>query len=71
MGGPAAGRQAAATNGPLIAAQTAAVVAGNVTLNLFSAPTGGSAITTTAAQWDAAATISVQYTASFPGASPE
>lgn len=71
MGGPAPGSQAAATNGPLIFAQTVAISAGNLTLNLFNAPTAGLAITTTAAQWDYASTLVVQYTAAFPGNNPE
>jgi hypothetical protein len=71
MGGPAPGAQAAATNGPLIAVQSAAISSGNVTCNLFSAPTGGSAITTTTAAWDRAATVMVQYTAAYPSNNPE
>ena len=71
MGGPAPGAQAAATNGPLIAAQTVAVSSGNLTMNLFSAPTGGSAITTTTATWDRPSTVMVQYTAGYTGANPE
>ncbi len=71
MGGPAPGAQAAATNGPLIAAQTVAISAGNITMNLFSAPTAGSAITTTAAAWDRPCTVMVQYTASYPSNNPE
>lgn len=71
MGGPAPGNQAAATNGPLIAAQSVAISSGNVTLNLFSAATGGSAITTTAAAWDIPATVMVQYTAAYTGNNPE
>jgi hypothetical protein len=71
MGGPAPGAQAAATNGPLIAAQSVAISSGNVTMNLFSAPTGGSAITTTAAAWDRACTVMVEYTAGYTGANPE
>lgn len=71
MGGVAPGAQAAATNGPLISAQTVAISAGNVTMNLFSAPTGGSAITTTTAAWDRPCTVSVQYTASYTGNNPE
>jgi hypothetical protein len=60
----APGNQAAATNGPLIYAQSAAVSSGNVTLNLFSAPTGGSAITCTAGAWERAMEIVLNYTAS-------
>jgi hypothetical protein len=58
------GNQAAATNGPLIYAQSAATSAGNVTLNLFSAPTAGSAITTTTAAWERAMVIALSCTAS-------
>jgi hypothetical protein len=61
--GPVPGLQPAATNGPTLYAQTVASSAGNVTLNLFSAPTSGSAITTTAASWDRAASVVVYYTA--------
>lgn len=57
------GSQAAATNGPKIFTQSVAVSSGNVTLNLFSALTGGSAITTTTASWDTPAEIFVLYTA--------
>jgi hypothetical protein len=71
MAGPAPGAQAAATNGPLINVQTPAISAGNITLNLFSAATGGSAITTTTATWDRAATVLVQYTAAYPSNNPE
>lgn len=65
------GAQAAATGGPDIFVQSGAVSAGNVTGNLFSAGTGGSAITTTTAAWDRAATIYVLYKASYTGANPE
>ena len=71
MAGPAPGAQAAATNGPLVNVQTPAVSASNVTLNLFNAATGGAAVTTTTASWDRAATVMVQYTASFPAFNPE
>jgi hypothetical protein len=69
--GPAPGAQSAALNGPLIYPQTVAISAGNATLNLFNLPTGGSAITTTSAQWDRASTIVVQYTATYPNNIPE
>jgi len=62
MSGPAGG-QAAATNGPLIYTQSNTVSAGNVTCNLFSAATSGSAITTTSAAWDRAASLYVFCTA--------
>jgi hypothetical protein len=38
---------------------------------LFSAATGGSAITTTTAAWDAAATILVSFLAVYSGNNPE
>jgi len=57
------GNQAAATNGPLIYAQGAATSGGNVTLNLFSAPSAGSAITTTSGGWERAMVIALQVTA--------
>ena len=59
------GSQAAATNGPSLYVQAAAVSAGNIismTLNTLPG-TGGSAVTTTAAAWDRAAGIVVTYTA--------
>lgn len=71
MGGPAPGAQAAATNGPLVYPQSVAVSGGNVTCTLFNAPTGGSQLTTTTAVWDRAATIVVQYTATYPSNIPE
>lgn len=71
MAGPAPGAQAAATNGPLVNVQAAAIAAGNVTLNLFNAATGGAAVTTTTAAWDRPSTLMVQYTASFPAFNPE
>jgi hypothetical protein len=73
MAGPAPGAQAAATNGPLINVQSVSVVAvaGCIQLNLFSLATGGSAITTTTAAWDRAATVVVQYTAVYPSNNPE
>jgi len=61
--GPAPGAQAAATNGPVLYPQSVAVSAGNVTLNLFSAYTAGSAATTTVAAWDRAGTVTVHFTA--------
>jgi hypothetical protein len=60
----ASGNQSTATNGPQIFAQGVAVSAGNCTLNLFSALTGGSAITCTAGAWERAVTIVLQYTLS-------
>lgn len=71
MGSPAPGAQAAATNGPLIYAQSVAVSSGNITLNLFSAPVSGSAVTTTTASWDRPCTIAVEYTAVYTGNNPE
>jgi hypothetical protein len=65
------GAQAAATNGPNIFAQTVAVSSGNLTLNLFNAATGGSAITTTTAAWDRAATLLVEFTATYTSNNPE
>jgi hypothetical protein len=65
------GAQAAATNGPNIFAQTVAVSSGNLTLNLFSAPIAGSAITTTTATWDRAAALFVQFTATYASNNPE
>lgn len=59
------GNQAAATNGPLIFAQSVATSGGNVTLNLFSAITAGSAITTTTGAWERACGIVVVYTISL------
>jgi hypothetical protein len=59
----APGNQSVATNGPLIYAQSAAVSSSNVTLNLFSLPAGGSAITTTTATWERAAQIAISFTA--------
>lgn len=56
------GRQGAATNGPLLYPQSVATSAGNVTLNLFNAFSSGSAVTTTAAGWDAAGQITVLFT---------
>ncbi|HEY2516960.1 MAG TPA: hypothetical protein VGI39_39080 [Polyangiaceae bacterium] len=54
------GRQAAATNGPELYVQSAAVSTGNIgSIVLFNAITGGSAITATATGWDAAAAIFV------------
>lgn len=58
-----AGIQSVATNGPNISAQTVAVAAGNVTLTLFSLPTGGVAVTTTSALWESPMAIVVAYTA--------
>lgn len=58
------GRQAAATNGPLLYVQSAAVSTGNIaSIVLFSAITSGSAITTAAAYFDAAAAIFVLFQA--------
>lgn len=71
MGGPAPGNQASATNGPIIHSQAVTISAGVISLNLFNAATGGSAITTTTAQWDFAGTLMVQYTAGYAGANPE
>ena len=72
MGGPAPGAQAAATNGPFIYAQAIAISGATLLqLNLFSAPIAGSAITTTTATWDYAASITVQYSAGYANASPE
>lgn len=59
----APGNQSVATNGPLIYAQSAATSGGNVTLNLFSLPAAGSAITTTTATWERALQISLNFTA--------
>jgi hypothetical protein len=63
MRGPP-GSQSTATNGPTIYFQgTLAVSAGNVTgLTLFSAMTGGSSVSPTAAYWDRAGAIYVNYT---------
>ena len=59
----ASGNCSLATNGPQVFAQSVATSGGNVTLNLFNAITGGSAITTTAAApWERACTILVMYT---------
>jgi len=57
----ASGNQSTATNGPQIFAQSVATSGGNVTLNLFNALTGGSAITCTAGGWERALTILVIY----------
>ena len=62
------GIQAAATGaaaGGLLYVQSATVTAGNVTgIALFTAPSGGVAVTTSAAtSWDSAAGIAVSYTA--------
>jgi hypothetical protein len=59
------GRQAAATNGPLLYARLAAVSGGNLgSITLFNALlTGGSECTCTAAAWDQAATLAVTYKA--------
>jgi len=65
------GAQAAATNGPDIFVQSGSVSSGNITGNLFSAGTGGSAITTTTAAWDRAACVVVMYKATYSGNSPE
>lgn len=60
------GSQAAATNGPLIYVQAAALSGTTnlaaITLNTVPG-TGGSAVTTTTAAWDRAAAIVVTYTA--------
>lgn len=65
LGGPFPGAQAAATNGPNIFPQGQTVSSGNITsITLNTAYTGGSAVTTTAAAWDRAASIIVNYTAS-------
>ena len=72
MGGPAPGRQLAATNGPDIYVQAATVSAGNLaSITLNSAATGGSAVTTTTAAWDAAATVLVSFAAVYPANTPE
>ena len=72
MGGPAPGRQLAATNGPDIYVQAATVSAGNLaSITLNSAATGGSAVTTTTAAWDAAATVLVSFAAVYPANNPE
>jgi hypothetical protein len=65
------GAQAAATNGPNIFAQSVAISSGNITMQLLSAATGGSNITTTTAAWDRAAAIIVQFTAVYPSNNPE
>ena len=62
------GIQAAATGaatGGLLYCQNAAQSGGNLTsIQLFTAPTGGSGVTTTAASaWDSAAGLAVTYTA--------
>jgi hypothetical protein len=59
----APGNQAAATNGPLIYAQSVTVTANNVTLNLFSALSAGSAITCTAGAWERAMELALVYSA--------
>lgn len=62
--GPQAGYQSAATNGPTIYVQSAALSSGNVaSIVLFSAASSGSAITTTTAYWDRPAGIVVTYQA--------
>lgn len=61
----ASGNQSTATNGPQIFAQSVATSGGNVTCNLFSAVTGGSAITCTAGAWERACTLIVMYTLSL------
>lgn len=61
--GPAPGSQAAATNGPTLYPQSVSASGGNVTLNLFSAYSSGSAVTTTTAAWDRAGSIMVHFTA--------
>lgn len=60
----APGNQAAATNGPAIYVQSAAISTGNITCNLFSAITAGSAITTTSGAWERAAAIALVVQAS-------
>ena len=65
------GSQASATNGPLIYAQSVAVAAGVLTLNLFNAAVAGSAVTTTASAWDRAGTLLVEFTATYANNSPE
>lgn len=65
------GAQASATNGPDVFAQSAAITAGNLSVNLFSAATAGSAITTTTSQWDRAASVLVLYKATYAGNTPE
>lgn len=57
-----AGYQSVATNGPNISTQSTAVSGANVTCNLFSAPTSGSAVTTTTALWEQPVGIVVSYT---------
>lgn len=60
----APGAQAAATNGPTIYAQAAAVSSGNIiSITLQNAATSGSNVTTTTAAWDRALQIAVTYTA--------
>lgn len=71
MQGPAPGHQTAATNGPYIYVQSATLSSNNLQVNLFSASTSGSAITTTTAAWDWAATVVLFFTAGYTGASPE
>ena len=58
-----AGSQAAATNGPNLFVQAAALSAGNVisaTLNTTT-PTGGSAVTAAASSWELPASLAVAY----------
>lgn len=69
--GFAPGAQAAATNGPLIYAQSVSISSGNLTMNLFSASTSGSAITTTTAAWDRACVVVVEFTATYASNNPE
>ena len=73
MGGPAPGRQlAASANGPDLYTQTVGITSNNVTgVTLLSAGTGGSAVTTTTGAWDAAATVVVSYAAVYPSNNPE
>jgi len=73
MGGPAPGRQLAASlNGPDLYVQGAALSSGNITgITLNTAAIGGSAVTTVTSAWDAAATVLVSYSAVYPNNSPE